>query len=577
MLGRVKDTFHGMLQLFQAFCRSSLSFLAFSLVVSGDLGAREESPEKWFSDGQRALERLKTREQNNGPAKNVILFIGDGMGISTITAARILEGQQVGEPGEENSLSFEQLPYSALSKTYSVNQQTADSAPTMTAIVTGVKTGDAMLSVNQYAIRGDHRSSASNELTTILQLAKRTGKSVGIVTTTRITHATPAACYAHSPERDWECDAEMSASAREDGFSDIARQLIEFNENGGIDVILGGGRLKFLPKSKQDPEYGDLHGERRDERDLIEEWKQRTGGTFVWNKAQFEQVSGALNTPLLGLFEPSHMKYEYDRPTDPAGEPSLTEMALKAVELLGRNTNGYFLMIEGGRIDHGHHEGNAFRALTETIELSRTVDAVRKRVGLDETLLIVTADHSHTLTIGGYPKRGNDILGLVESVNEHDSDGLQRSTDLLGKHYTTLSYANGPGYVGASDKQAEGVKTFPHKPKTFVEAKRGRPSLKEVDCSHPNFLQEALSPRSMETHGGEDVAIFAGGPKAHLFGGVLEQNVIFHIMVEAMGMPVDLIREPPYPTRLRTAPKATLHFGKFSVRRRSKWASTLKG
>ncbi len=538
MFGHVEDTFGGMLRFVKTCCRSFLFPLAYIFAMSGDIGAREESPETWFADGQRALARLKAREQNNGQARNVILFIGDGMGISTITAARILEGQQVGEPGEENSLSFEQLPYSALSKTYSVNQQTSDSAPTMTAMVTGVKTGDAMLSVNQHAVRGDHRSSASNELTTILQLAKRAGKSVGVVTTTRITHATPAACYAHSPERDWECDAEMTAAARADGFSDIARQLIEFNENGAIDVVLGGGRLKFLPKSQRDPEYRDLHGEREDERDLIEEWQQRTSGTFVWNKAQFEQISMALKTPLLGLFEPSHMKYEYDRPRDAGGEPSLTEMALKAVEILGQNTNGYFLMIEGGRIDHGHHEGNAFRALTETIELSRTVDAVKKRVGLDETLLIVTADHSHTLTIGGYPKRGNDILGLVESINEHDSDGLQRSTDLLGKHYTTLSYANGPGYVGASDQQGEGAKTFPHKAKRFVEPQRGRPSLKEVDCSHPNFMQEALSPRSMETHGGEDVAIFAGGPKAHLFGGVLEQNVIFHIMVEAMGLPV---------------------------------------
>ncbi len=107
-----------------------------------------ESAETWLRDGRIAIERVKALKPNKRKAKNVILFVGDGMGVTTVTAARILEGQIRGESGEENRLSFENFPYSALSKTYSVNQQTYDSAPTMTAMITGVKTDEGILSVN---------------------------------------------------------------------------------------------------------------------------------------------------------------------------------------------------------------------------------------------------------------------------------------------------------------------------------------------------------------------------------------------------------------------------------------------
>src|SRR5262245_32038471 len=97
---------------------------------------RPESTETWRRDGWDALQRAKNEKRRKGKAKNVILFIGDGMGVTTLTVSRILEGQLRGESGEENRLSFENFPYSALSKTYSANQQTSDSAPTMSAIIT---------------------------------------------------------------------------------------------------------------------------------------------------------------------------------------------------------------------------------------------------------------------------------------------------------------------------------------------------------------------------------------------------------------------------------------------------------
>lgn len=194
---------------------------------------RAESPEKWQRDGEAFIERIKNKKTYGTSAKNVILFVGDGMGITTLTASRILEGQMRGESGEENQLSFEEFPSVALSKTYSVNQQTSDSAPTMTAIIAGVKTDEGILSVNQSVVRQDWRTVKGNETKTLLEMAEERGLSTGIVTTARLTHATPGACYAHTADRDWESDAELSADARRNNFPDIARQLIEFSAGDG--------------------------------------------------------------------------------------------------------------------------------------------------------------------------------------------------------------------------------------------------------------------------------------------------------------------------------------------------------
>jgi alkaline phosphatase len=495
-----------------------------------------ESRDQWYRDGQQAVAAAKRLRALQGRAKNVILFIGDGMGISTVTAARILEGQlRNNQSGEENLLSFERLPYLALSKTYSVNQQTSDSAPTSTAMVTGVKTEDGILSVDQDVVRGDYTTVAGNELTTILELAEQGGLSTGVVSTARITHATPAAAYAHSPERDWEADANLPQAALEADFPDIARQLVEFPLGDGLEVALGGGRSYFLPNTTDDPEDAGRKGNRLDGRDLAAEWAAKSpDSAYVWNKAQFDAVNPATTDHLLGLFERSHMEWEHDRPSDTAGEPSLTEMTTKAIDVLAKNQRGYWLMVESGRIDHAHHAGNAYRALTDTIQFSDAILAAARKVNLQETLIIVTADHSHVFTIAGYPTRGNNILGKVVGNTPQGEPATEFDTDMLGLPYTTLSYANGPGYTGASNAQPEGTKTHSHTPTSYSGITAGRPDLTGVDTANPNYLQEAAVPLSSETHAGEEVGIYAGGPGAHLLHGVQEQNVIFHVMLEAL-------------------------------------------
>jgi alkaline phosphatase len=182
-----------------------------------------------------------------------------------------------------------------------------------------------------------------------------------VVTTTRVTHATPAATYAHSPDRNWENDSEMLGFTNAAECRDIARQWIETAYGDGPEVLLGGGRGSFFPVTQADPEYDDQLGLRLDERNLVAEWKQRRqDGVYVWNKAQFD--AAPTDKPLLGLFEPSHMHYEHDRPKDKAGEPSLAEMTSAAIVRLNaiataKGGQGYVLLVEGGRIDHAHHSG----------------------------------------------------------------------------------------------------------------------------------------------------------------------------------------------------------------------------
>lgn len=504
---------------------------ATSALAADSFPAPEMTPQGWYDAGANAVEDAKKLHPNVRRAKNVILFVGDGMGISTVTAARILAGQLQGKSGEENQLTFEKLPYLALSKTYSVNQQTPDSAPTMTAMVTGVKTNDGVLSVNQHVERGNCGQVQGNTLTTILEHAEKAGKATGIVTTARLTHATPAANYAHSPERDWESDAEVSAQCA--SFSDIARQLIEFPYGDGLEVAMGGGRDRFLPNTMADPEDAGKKGVRKDGRNLTAEWLTKyPNAAFAWNKAQFDAINPSTTRHLLGLFERSHMEYEHDRATDTGGEPSLSDMTSKAIDMLKQEPKGFYLHVEAGRIDHAHHAGNAYRALTDAIELSKAVKVALEKTDPKDTLIVVTADHSHVFTIAGYPKRGNNILGKV--VNPGNADGTY-ATDALGLPYSTLGYANGPGYTGASNSQPEGSKTYPHNPSSYSGITAGRPNLTATDTTAPSYMQESAVPMQSETHAGEDVAIYANGPKAYLFRGTMEQNTIFHVMKEAFG------------------------------------------
>jgi alkaline phosphatase len=493
----------------------ALCFVSLSLPVRG------ESPESWYESGQADLQRSLAQQVNTRRAKNIILFVGDGMGVSTVTAARIYDGQRRGQPGEEHSLAFEALPFAALAKTYNTNQQTPDSAGTMTAMMSGIKTKAGFIGVNELAIRGDCESSLANPAATFLEQAEAAGMATGVVTTTRITHATPAATYAHVPERDWESDADLPQSALDGGCRDIARQLIEFSHGDGIEVALGGGRQQFMPANAKD--QSGQPGVRRDGRNLTTEWRNKyPQSQFIWNRDQLAAVDPGSVKHLLGLFSPSHMSYHQDRQGE-STEPSLPEMTRKAIEVLKNDPDGFFLMVEAGRIDHAHHAGNAQRALDDTRELSEAVQAALQMTIADDTLVIVTADHSHTLTLAGYPTRGNPILGKVVA---NDSRGEPKTSPSLASDelpYTTLGYRNGRGIateMGGDTRYRAPINA-------------GRQDLRKVDTEHPDFHQAVLVPLEQETHAAEDVPIYAGGPWAHLFQRTHEQHYIYHVMRHA--------------------------------------------
>ncbi|CAK6960958.1 alkaline phosphatase%2C tissue-nonspecific isozyme [Scomber scombrus] len=465
---------------------------------------QEKDPKFWNVWAQRTLKNALTLQNlNKKTAKNLILFLGDGMGVPTVTAARILKGQLNGHSGEETQLEMDKFPFVSLAKTYNTNAQVPDSAGTATAYLCGVKANEGTVGVSAAAVRSQCNTTMGNEVTSILRWAKEAGKSVGIVTTTRVNHATPSAAYAHSVDRDWYSDNEMPAEALQAGCKDIARQLFENIPN--IDVIMGGGRKYMFPKNKSDIEYPGVakhSGTRKDGRDLVQEWTNRMKdkkGFYVWNKKQLLSLNPNNVDYLLGLFEPGDLTYDLERNSET--DPSLTEMVEVAIKILRKNPNGFYLLVEGGRIDHGHHEGKAKQALHEAVEMDRAIGRADLMTSIHDTMTIVTADHSHMFNFGGYTQRGNTIFGLAPMLSDVDQ-----------KPFTSILYGNGPGYKNVNS---------------------ARENVSTVDYHGNNYQAQSAVPLSMETHGGEDVAVFAKGPLAHLLHGVHEQNYIPHVMAYA--------------------------------------------
>ena len=433
-------------------------------------------------------------------AKNIIFFLGDGMGSTTITAARIFQYQEAG------FLNMEKMPYSARIKTYSNDAQTTDSAPSMGAYMTGIKINNDVISMadakpvrtrndaNGNGTIDDCGAANGRAAPTILELAKARGKAVGSITTAELTHATPASTFAHSCQRNA-------------GYS-IATQIVPggagYNTalGDGVDVLMGGGRHHFTPFDAARNKKG-----RADGRDLMAEFAARG---YLVAADQAQMAAARPGRKFVGVYsDDTHMDYEIERR---ASQPSLTQMALKSIDLLAPDPDGFFLMVEGGKIDHALHDSNAKRALVDTIAFDDAIGAVVARMqkldpGLKNTLIVVTADHDHTLVMNGYAKRGNPVLDIVRNY----SDG-QPARDADGKTYTTLVFGNGPN----------------------------RPALRsDVDSAVAlgnDYHQETGVRLAGETHGGGDVRLFATGAGSQVFRGTMENTKVFHLMKAAFGL-----------------------------------------
>ncbi|KAL7646424.1 UNVERIFIED_CONTAM: hypothetical protein RMT77_003337 [Armadillidium vulgare] len=439
-------------------------------------------------------------------AKNVILFLGDGMSVSTVSAARILKGQKSSK-WEHEEMTFDKFPATGFLKTYTTDSQVADSAASATAYLCGVKgnLGTIGVDVNVPKENCTAQQNTNFHTSSALQWFQDSGRSTGFVTTMRVTHATPAGAYAHVADREWEDDHEITGDGKDEATcDDIAEQLILNSPGKNLRVIMGGGRRGLVPQSVLDEEESKK-GFRKDGKNLIEEWKKdkkERGGdyAYVWNRNDLLKTDLNHTDFLLGLFAWSHMDYILDR--DRTADPSLPEMTKAALGILQRDRDGYFLLVEGGLIDHGHHGNKAQKALTETVEFDEAIQVALEETNPEDTLIIVTADHSHSLSINGYSSRHSDIFGVA------DYSGV----DYIP--YTTLLYGNGPGF---------------RKPASVGL----RPDPSKEDLHDVNYRQAAAVPEESSTHSGEDVGIWAYGPHDHLFNGVHDQSYVAHALAYA--------------------------------------------
>lgn len=252
----------------------------------------------------------------------------------------------------------------------------------------------------------------------------------GIVTTTRITHASPAGTYAKTANREWECDTDKLPFPNTSACTDIAQQLIRTKIGQNFKVIYGGGRNKFIPSNAFDED--GQRGQRSDGLNLIDEWiatKNSSRARYIHNSDGLRSLNSSDVDYVLGLFAADHLEYKLNAGSQ---QPTLKEMTVSAIELLKKNPSGFVLFVEGGRIDHAHHANLARHAMEETVEFSEAIRAATEITDEQETLIVVTADHAHTMSISGYSDRGTDILGLNTDLSDVDD-----------MPYTTLSYANG--------------------------------------------------------------------------------------------------------------------------------------
>ncbi|TMW47261.1 hypothetical protein DOY81_007660 [Sarcophaga bullata] len=482
-----------------------------------------EDAKYWYDIALKQLgKNIKIAQKNRETgykrkAKNIIVFVGDGMGLTTITAGRIYKGQYLKHGhGEEEMLAFDEFPYTGLAKTYNVDKQVPDSAGTATAMFCGSKSDYGAIGMDTTRSK---TNSKQGRLTSIMDWAQAEGKRTGIVTTTRITHATPAATYAKIYHRDWECDTKVPTESKP-YFTDIARQLVETAPGNKFNVIMGGGLKPLGAKNLNEVRTIKFEGDteeicdRGDGLNLPQKWLDygksiNDSRIFVKNLKELEEVDLKEVNSIMGLFRNNHITYSIAREE---GEPSLKEMTEAAIDVLERGTNskGYVLLVEGGRIDQAHHQNYAHAALHEVFEFDQAIEAAIEKTNADETLILVTADHSHSVTLNGYPKRGADILGFANKT----SDPIV---------YETIMYANGPGFY---DHLANGTVNT----NSSTDIWQPLTKLTEEQRAAPTYRHMATVPLKDESHGGEDVIVFAHGPGSSLVRGVFEQNYLAFIM-----------------------------------------------
>jgi alkaline phosphatase len=460
----------------------------------------------------------------SGPrrVKNVILFVGDGMTIANRTTARVLsKGIQEGK--YQGRLAFDDMPSTAMIGTSGSDSLITDSANSMSAYTTGHKT--AVNAMGVYVSRASDNLSHP-KVETIAELIKRNSKmAVGIVSDAELQDATPAAVVAHTRRR---ADKQY-----------IAEQLL----SSGAEVILGGGSAYFYPQSTKG-------SKRKDEKNLIDSFKA-DGYQLAFTKQELAAAAQNKSTKkLFGVFHPDNMDGSLDRlylkkntVEQYPNQPDLTEMTTSAIDVLSRNPNGFFLMVEAALIDKFNHPLDWERAAFDTIMLSNAVQIAKDFAKTHpDTLIIVTPDHTHSGSISGVVH--DDKPGpLREKVGIYAEAGYP--------NYPKADIQGYPNRIDVSKRIAFFYGAYPDHYETMHPKLDGTfvPAVKDESgkyVANPKYLQlqeDAIhvggnlpSHQDVGVHTADDAVLNAMGPGSEKFKGFMDNTEVFKVMVQSLGL-----------------------------------------
>ena len=460
----------------------------------------------------------------SGPrrVKNVILFIGDGMTIANRTAARVLS-KGISEGKYQGRLAFDDMPSTAMIGTSGSDSLITDSANSMSAYTTGHKT--AVNAMGIYVSRASDNLSHP-KVETITELLKRKTKmSVGIVSDAELQDATPGAMVAHTRRR---ADKQY-----------IADQLLASK----AEVILGGGSAYFYPQSSKG-------SKRKDENNLVETFKA-DGYQVALTKQELIAAAENKNTKkLFGVFHPDNMDGSLDRlflkkntVSQYPNQPDLTEMTQSAIDVLSRNPNGFFLMVEAALIDKFNHPLDWERAAFDTIMLSNAVQVAKDFAKTHpDTLIIVTPDHTHSGSISGVvhddkPGPLREKVGIYADAGypnypKADIQGYPSKIDVTKR--LAFFYGNYPDHYETLHPKLDG---------TFVPAVKGEGGKYIANPKYIQLQEDAIHvggnlPAHQESgvHTADDAVLNASGPGSEKFKGFMDNTEVFKVMVQTLGL-----------------------------------------
>jgi len=427
-------------------------------------------------------------------ANSVILLIGDGMGLAQTYSAQIYAEEVLGE-----SLVMPDIETAAVMRTHSADSMVTDSAAAGTALHSGWKANNGAINVlpeGEWAY-------------TIGEAAQAAGKSVGVLSTARLTHATPASVYGHDADRDSE--------------NLFATQLMEF----APEVVLGGGARYFLPEADG--------GRREDGRNLIDEMVEM-GYVNVTNAEELLAIDTETTEHLLGAFTSSHMSYEIDRVNADLDEPSVAEMTAVALDILDNNPEGFFVMIESGRIDHADHDHDIAGSIWDTLAFDEAVQvALDYQAAHPDVLVITTADHE---TAGLALGHGTEYFMTISDLAGVTCSQSALSDMISDDPANAVALAEGCGLV-VSDEYVEMLAEYPAEAEEIEGVDLGYAytwahyvlALAEAEMAGVEFGPWA--------HTGVPVITYSAGPGAEMFTGSFDNTDLPKYMAESLGVTLE--------------------------------------